>query len=129
MLVDAGDSPAPSLAVGDRRRRFAMEADFPAVGLAKAGQDSDQRRLAGAVAADQRMRLAGQYAQARVAERDGRAIALRDADRLDDRNGVSRAGLALLASRASRDAIRYFGLLPQNALSSTFSLVTSGAGS
>ena len=76
MLVDAGDPPAPSLAVGDRWRSLAMEADFPAVGFTKAGQDSDESRLAGAVAPDQRVRLAGQYAQARVAERDGRAIAL-----------------------------------------------------
>ena len=63
MLVDAGDPLAPSLSVGDRRRLFAMEADFPAVGLAQAGQDFNERRLAGAVAPDQRMRLAGQYAQ------------------------------------------------------------------
>ena len=60
MLVDAGDALAPSLAVGDRRRRLAAEANLAAVRLAKAGQDSDQRRLAGAVAPDERMRLAGQ---------------------------------------------------------------------
>ena len=62
MLVDAGDPLTPSLAVGDRRRRFAPKADLAAVGLAKARQNSDERRLAGAVAPDQRMRLAGQDA-------------------------------------------------------------------
>ena len=82
MLVDAGDPLPPALAVGDRRRRLAAKADLAAVGLAKAGQDADESRLAGAVASDQRMRLAGHDAEARVAQRDGRAIALRDADRL-----------------------------------------------
>jgi len=59
MLVDAGNPLAPSLAVGDRRRRFAAEANLAAVRLTKARQDSDESRLAGAVAPDQRMRLAG----------------------------------------------------------------------
>ena len=133
MLVDAGDPPAPSFAVGDGWRRFAMEADFPAVRLAKAGQDSDERRLAGAVAPDQRMRLAGQDAQARVAERDRRAIALRDARSFDNRDGGGRPGLAVwrLEHRGTLSVLfcSYFGLLPQNDLSSTFALVTNCAGS
>ena len=62
MLVDAGDLLPPGLAIGDRRRRLAGEADLAGVRRAKAGQDADQRRFAGAVAADQRMRLAGQHA-------------------------------------------------------------------
>ena len=51
----------------------------------EAGEDRHQRRLAGAVAADQRMGLAGQDADVGVAQGDGRAVALGDADRLDDR--------------------------------------------
>src|SRR5689334_2546024 len=92
MLIDAGDALAPALAVGDCGRWLAAKADFPAVGLAKPGEDADQGRLAGAVASDKGVRFAGQNTQARIGERDGRAIALRDADRFGDRNRLGPGG-------------------------------------
>ena len=130
MLVDAGDPLAPSFTVGDRRRRLPMEANLSAVRLTKAGQDSDERRLAGAVAPDEPMGLAGKYPQARFAKRNRRAVALRDADRFHDRNRIGPAALGRGFKRRRLDHQgRCYLLLPQNALSSTFSLVTKGADS
>ena len=93
VLVDAGDPRPPGRAVGDRRRRLAGEADLAAVGRAQAGQDADQRRLAGAVAADQRVRSRRACTRMRASlQRDGRAVALGDADRLDDRQASDGRG-------------------------------------
>ena len=76
---DAGDlerarEPEPrALGRGQRRDVAAGEADGPGVGRDLAGQLPDQRRLAGAVRADQRMRLAGADVERDVVGRDQRA--------------------------------------------------------
>ena len=129
MLVDAGDPLAPFFAVGNHRRWLATEANLAAVRLAKAGQDTDESRFAGPIASDEPMRLAGQYAKARVAERDSRAIALRDAGRFHNRKASDPSSSAELSGSTSRSSrtLSYLGLFPQNALSSTLALVTKGA--
>ena len=94
MLIDAGDLSTPGFPVGNRRRRLAGKTNLAAVGLAQAREDSDQRRLSSAVAADQRMRFARHDADTGLAQRKGRAVALADPDRLDDRQNAGRARIA-----------------------------------
>ena len=94
MLIDAGDLSTPRFPVGNRRRRLAGKTNLAAVGLAQPGEDSDQRRLSRAVAANQRMRFARHDADTGVAQREGRAVTLADPDRLDDRQNAGRARIA-----------------------------------
>ena len=56
------------------RRSAAVDEDLAAVGLGQAGQDLDQRRLAGAVGADQAVHLAGHDRQRNAAQRLRAAI-------------------------------------------------------
>jgi hypothetical protein len=50
--------PCSKALVRGRQRRLAVDGDLAFVGLVDAGQDLDQRRLAGAVLADERRHLA-----------------------------------------------------------------------
>ena len=70
--------PAPASAGRDRaaRPRLAVDQQPPAVGLVDAGEDLHERRLAGAVLADERVRLAGVELDRAVLERLHRAEAL-----------------------------------------------------
>ena len=68
--------------VADRRGR-ARDGDLSAVGFNHTGQDPDQRALAGAILADERMRLADVDHQRGIAKRDRAPIGLGEAD---DRN-------------------------------------------
>ena len=52
-----------------RRERLALPAHLAAIGLDESGEDLQQRRLAGAVLADQRVRLALGDVEADAAER------------------------------------------------------------
>ena len=58
LLVDRRDAEALRLGGAADGHRLAVEQDLAAVGLVDAGDDLDQRRLAGAVLAEQRMDLA-----------------------------------------------------------------------
>lgn len=123
MLVHACDARAPAVAIGERRRRLAGEAHDARVRLAQPGEDRHERRLARAVAADERVRLARPHAQVDVRERDVRAEALRERARLDD----GRAGVGAGARGDGGDRVHLI-VLPHRPLSSTFAFVTSGAG-
>ena len=79
LLVDDRDTERPGVGGPVDLRRLAIQKDRPAVGLVDAGQDLDQRALAGAVLADQGVDLAGQEGERDVVERLGRREALRDA--------------------------------------------------
>ena len=68
--------------------RFAVEPDLAAVGLLDAGEHLDQRRLAGAVVAEQREHLALAQRQRDVAQRGRRAVLL--AQVLDLEHGARR---------------------------------------
>ncbi len=59
LLVDAGDAAVPGAPVGEGRRGLAVEEDRSAVRPQESGQDGHQGGLAGAVAADEGVRLAG----------------------------------------------------------------------
>ncbi len=110
LLVDAGDFAAPRVPVGEGGRGFPVEADLALVGGLESGEDGDQGRLSGAVAADQGVGLAGQDGEPAVGEGGGGAVALDDAPCLYEWR-------------------RHPTVLPQSSGSSTLSLVTSGAGS
>ena len=63
----------------DRAHRPAVERDRARVGFVDAGQDLDQRRLAGAVLAEQRVDLAAPHVEIDVVERQRRGEALDEA--------------------------------------------------
>src|SRR5438874_4410558 len=78
-LVHAGDALLPRRAVAQARRRLAVEANAAAVRLQQPRQDADERRLARAVASDERVAFAGSDGDGDVLER------LRTAEGLPDR--------------------------------------------
>jgi len=81
-LVDAGDPLTPAAPVAERGRRPAAEPELATAGAVEAGQQPDQRRLAGAVATNQRPRIADRYGNVdAVQDLDG-AEALADPSRL-----------------------------------------------
>ena len=84
VAVDAGDLERPREAAVRARRRaergdvFAGEPDVPAVRPQIAGELADERRLAGAVGADDRVRLAGKRLERDLVGRAQRAERLRE---------------------------------------------------
>ena len=60
LLLDHGDAEAARLARRQQRELAAVDADAALVGPQHAGQQVDQRALAGAVLAEQRVDAAGQ---------------------------------------------------------------------
>ena len=93
MLENGRDALPPRADVGDRRSRLAIEANLAAVGRAQTGQDRDERRLAGAVAADETEAAAGLKRRIDAEQRLRAGKPLADTDRLDNRMvcGVIRA--------------------------------------
>ena len=92
--------------------RLAVEPDRPAVGLMDAGEDLDERALAGAVLADERMDLARHEVERHVVQRLGRARtasrcrAARRAAAVATAGPAVTAGLACAGSSAARLATR-----------------------
>ena len=85
VLVHSAD---PELERPPRRRDGRLDpldADPAGVGAEQAGQNADQRRLAGAVLAEQAVHLAGAEGQVDVVVREHSGERLRDPDQLDDR--------------------------------------------
>ena len=64
---------------------LAAQEDAAGIGRNGSGEDLDQRRLAGAVGAHQRMHFAGQHRQRRVLQRGDGAVVFRDAGGVEDR--------------------------------------------
>ena len=85
LLVHAGHPAPPRLPVGERWRGLAREPDLAAVRRLQAGEDRDERRLARAVAPDERVRLSRVDGHAHAVERDGCAVPLAHASGLDHR--------------------------------------------
>src|ERR1700728_1869102 len=85
VLEDRGDPLVPAGGVADAGRGLTAERHRPRVRLDEAGQDRDQRRLAGAVAADPPEALSGLDRQADVVQGAGGAETLLDAGHLDER--------------------------------------------
>ena len=78
VLVDGLDPQAARVERRVQLDRLALEEDLAGVGLVDAGQRLDQRRLAGAVVADERDDLVGVDGEARAAQRADAAEALDD---------------------------------------------------
>ena len=79
-------SAALPIAIGS-----AVQQDLAAIRLMDAGHDLDQRRLAGAVLAEQGVNLAGIERERHVLERLGGVEALGDVAHLQDRRGDCRS--------------------------------------
>ena len=85
VLVDGGDAAGEGVARRGEDDRLAVDEHGALVGPLEAGEDLDQRRLAGAVVAEQADHLAGTDADRHVGERHHRAEELRDGAGFDDR--------------------------------------------
>ena len=99
LLVDYGDAQRPGLGRTLQRDLLTVEQQRAGVGLMDAGQDLDERALAGAVLADQPMDLARPQLERDVVERLGRVEPLRDAD---ERRAARRARRAPRSSSVDR---------------------------
>ena len=75
------------------------------VRLVDAGQDLDERALAGAVLADQRVDLTGPELERDVVERLGRAEPLRDAAQSTAARAGDGDGASAIGHRSTRDAV------------------------
>ncbi|EFG64279.1 tat (twin-arginine translocation) pathway signal sequence [Streptomyces sp. SPB074] len=124
LLVDAGDLGAPGRAVGEAGGGGAVEADLAAVGGLEPGEERDEGGLARAVAPDEGVRLARPDGETSVGEGDGGAVALAHRAGLGERRRALGACGACGACGAA-----HFAVFPHSFGSSTFSFVTSGAGS
>src|SRR5207249_7596132 len=89
LLVHRDDAqPARRLRISDPLRLTADQQPT-LVGVDDAGEDLDERRLAGTVLADERVDAPGTDDEAHVLERVHAAVALRDAFDLEERRGRS----------------------------------------
>jgi hypothetical protein len=84
LLVDAGHPLTPGVAVGESWCGAAAEGHRPLVGGLEAGEDGHQGRLAGAVAADERVGLTGPDGDPGAVQGHRRTESLDYARRLDD---------------------------------------------
>ena len=84
-LVDRHEAGAAGVGGGARGEGGAAEQDPAAVGADGAGQDLDQRGLAGAVGAHQRVDLAGKDGEAGAAQGSDGAVGLGDAGGVEER--------------------------------------------
>ena len=84
LLVDGGDAALDRVARGDGGELALADADAAAVGGVHAGDDLDERRLAGAVLAEERVHLAGEDVEVDVLEDADAGEGLRDAGERDE---------------------------------------------
>ena len=96
LLIDRGDAKSLRLGGAANRDRPAGQKHLAAIRLMDAGHDLDQRRLAGAVLAEQGVNLAGVKRERDVFERLGGVETLGDAANLQDRRDDGRSVVALL---------------------------------
>ena len=84
LLEDRDDSSSAGVARRGERNVCAIDRERALVGLHVAGQDADQRRLAGAVLSHQRVHLAAAQVQRDIAQRPHGRVVLADPFRRDD---------------------------------------------
>src|SRR5207237_903040 len=105
--VDGLDAERARLARAADLDAAAVERQLARVGLEDAGDDLDQRRLAGAVVADDRVHLAVAELEIRLAQRDHAAEMLGDCARLEQRGrGLRHRCLTSLSSRSPEYGLR-----------------------
>ena len=138
-LMNGGDARSMGLARRCKSDRRAVDADLAFVGLVQARHDLDQRRLAGAVLAEQRMHFAGADIEAYVLERvePGEDFDMRDSlmkgaviartGSIARRKTITRPGLRRLSTMSNPQRLASVraaksGVEPRPRLSNTFSL-------
>src|ERR1051326_6023142 len=92
LLVDVGDAASPRVDRGRGRVRRAVDRHRAGVGAEKTGEDVEQRALAGAVLADERVHFAGTQAEVHAVEGDCRAETLREAAQLENHSRYCSSG-------------------------------------
>ena len=90
LLVDDRDAGVARRVRGVEVDRLAVDEHLAGVAADDAAEHLDERRLAGAVLADQRAHLAGAEAEVAVAQRADGAVGLRGVAQLDDRRSRRR---------------------------------------
>src|SRR6185436_18641495 len=100
------DPGAPRVTRRAEMDQLAVEPDLAFVRLQRARQRLDQRRLAGAVVADDREDLAGVELEVGAVQRDDLAVALHQTARLEDRLPVLRRHVARRCVSWSTDTAR-----------------------
>ena len=106
-LMDRGDAVLEGLVRAGERDRLAADADLAGVRLVDAGEDLHQRRLAGAVLADQRGHLARIERQADIVQRaHAREGSCDTPESVKQRRAVAGGGVLDSAARAVVSMIR-----------------------
>ena len=95
MLVDHRDAVALGVGGAADRDLRAVDQDAAAVGLMDAAQDLDQRALAGAVLAGERMHAPGVQSEIDVGQHLDGPEPLRDPAQLDERSHATRPDCAI----------------------------------
>ena len=115
VLMDDGDAVRLGVAAVAQPHFAAADEDLAAIGLVDAGKDLDQRRLAGAVLAEQGVDLAGAHREIDTAQRLDAGEALDDGPRLDDGrsrfwncHALSSRRVVPLSLLRERDGVRGF---------------------
>ena len=110
LLVDRGDAQAPWRPAGRRADAGSPRQEMCAlVGLVRAGQDLDQRGLAGAVLAEEAVHLAGADVEVDAVEGADAGELLDDAGHLEQRSGRRHRGAVVVTrSRTSHTITRTF---------------------
>ena len=85
LLMDEGDTRLDRVRYGERPPLDAVDPDDAAARLRHAAEHAHQRRLAGAVLADQGNHLAARHGQVNVVECDHAGIDLADIDQFEER--------------------------------------------
>ena len=94
ILEHRGDAQFGRVARAPEMHRLAVDQDLAGARAIDPGEDLDQRRLAGAVVAEEAMHLSGMDLDVDVAKRDDRAEMLRHAAKLDGGNNAHPAFLS-----------------------------------
>jgi hypothetical protein len=79
LLLDDGDAASPRVGRPADRHGLTVDDDRAAIGFVDAGQDLDERALAGPVLADEGVRFAGEQVERDILDGERRAEPLRDA--------------------------------------------------
>ena len=112
LLIDRGDARALRLERAGERHLLAVDADAALVGRVHAGDDLDQRRLAGAVLAQQRMHLAGPHVEAYGLERLHAGKGFADVGELEDER---RAGAGAMRGSSAGAFLLHYSCPPGQA--------------
>ena len=128
LLVDRHEAAAARLGRRMGGELPAADGDRPGVRADGAGQDLDERALAGAVGAHERMDFAGAHRQRGGLQRDDRAVGLRDARGLEQEVRGGEGHRSLDSSTGDAGRIRHLPLRGSMARGRLFARALAGDG-